>query len=1372
MKNRLQLSLISLFLFGILSISYGQIVQVGSGSYTTQFPGTDAAGRNGFPSGTPFVTGIAASKPIPTNDWWSDKVKNSHSSNLFNYPYTLKTTNKGLVASYIPWGPIDDIEPIKIGVSGLNSSSAKVSDFSDWTVTMDWENNGHFLRATAGIGMPLVYFEKGDSDILEVTINEGTVTIIDQEIILVENARYGADFAIYPPRGSSWTKNSNTYTSTLFNQNHLSLAFLPDNGQDLRELAIDYQKYAYVFPTNTYVDYNYDQSTSIVTTNYIVETEVKEGSDTDMLIGLLPHQWSNLAPGSPSPQEATYPTVRGELKTLAGNSFVVENTFHGILPTLPYIDFYSDGFDQSALLNKVKQLENDGLATWTDSYNEGQMMNRLIQTARIAELMGDSIALSKIINTVKERLENWLTYNTGEVAFLFYYNTTWSAMLGYPAGHGQDNNINDHHFHWGYFIHAASFLEQYNPGWAEDWGPMINLLVRDAASPDRNDHLFPFLRNFSPYAGHCWANGFASFPQGNDQESTSESMQFNSSLIHWGAVTGNDSIRDLGIYLYTTEQSAIEEYWFDMFERNFSDNQAYSLVSRVWGNSYDNGTFWTSDIAASYGIQLYPIHGGSLYLGQNHNYGSKLWNEIEQNTGILDNQANPNLWHDLMWKYLSFIDPEKAIELYQSYPDRELKFGTSDAQTYHWLHAMNVLGKVDINITADHPLSAVFSKDGETIYVGQNYGKSPIDISFSDGYVLNVPAGKLVTSLDLDLSGTLSTSFERAHPNGSVDLTVEVNSLNVDKVEFYRGQEFLGTVSSLPYTFTAGNLPLGKHNFSARIYNGSNFVITNSVQVLVGSQKPYPDTHWLIPGSFEAGDYDSYEGGNGNLISYFDTSPDNKGNYRPDEYVDAGTVNNEGNTVGWISHGEWLEYSVDVKEAGYYNIEFRYSCGFNNGGGPMTISSDEVEIVNNIFVNYTGDWDQWSSKTVANVPLKSGKQILRLYFEQREFNIGTFTFAFDRPLDYSQPIAHAGEDQFLQLTQTETVLDASQSSNGGSGNLKYKWTQIYGPSVLTFSNNEGQMTDVSVLKEGVYLIQLEVDNGSYTDNDEMFIITSSDDNIAPSVAITSPTDGSEFYAGDEVNISVQASDLNDSIRLVEIYIDGESYEDLVEAPYETSWSPSEGSYNLTAIAYDYNGASTVSNEILVDVVMPPPCNGTSWNADFSYEFSEDKNNPTLTFIPSQNGVGSPTCILYYGTNPSSLPGYGVTANVPYQINASEGDKIYFYYTYSYPGETERNNAANKDSYVVGTCRNTTSVEEVSQSSIKYYPNPVTSNIHFDFEFGMYNIQLYNQSGLLLDEYKVTDNKYDFDLSEFINGVYIFSIENNQRIKEIIKVIKM
>src|SRR5687768_835690 len=61
-------------------------VPVGSGSYTTTFPGTDAAGRNTFPSGSPGISGTAATKPVPTNDWWSNFVKNSHGGQAFNYP--------------------------------------------------------------------------------------------------------------------------------------------------------------------------------------------------------------------------------------------------------------------------------------------------------------------------------------------------------------------------------------------------------------------------------------------------------------------------------------------------------------------------------------------------------------------------------------------------------------------------------------------------------------------------------------------------------------------------------------------------------------------------------------------------------------------------------------------------------------------------------------------------------------------------------------------------------------------------------------------------------------------------------------------------------------------------------------------------------------------------------------------------------------------------------------------------------------------------------------------------------------------------------------------------------------------------------------
>jgi endo-1,3(4)-beta-glucanase len=1364
------LSITCLFLSLLIatSNSFGQVVNIGSGSYTKSFPGTDVAGRNTYPSGTPFTTGIAATKPTPTNDWWSHKVKNSHSDNLFNYPFTMKTVNSGLVISYIPWGVIDNIEPVIVGVTGLNAASAKVADFTDWTVAMDWTSGANNFQATAGIGMPFVYFTKSSSDVAQVTVNQGTVTIANEMLIIVD-ARNSADFAVYAPTGSVWTKSGNTYTSTLNGKNYWSLGFIPLNATNVTTTANAYKKYAYVFPTDTKADWSYNEATSVVTTDFTIETEVKEGTDSTMLIGLLPHQWANLAPSAPTLSAYTYNTVRGTLKMLDGNSFTVENTFYGILPTLPYLDYYSNGFSPAKLNDKIKLLENDGLNSWTDSYNEGQEMNRLIQTARIAELSGDTIALQKLLITVKTRLEDWLKYSSGEVAFLFYYNQTWSAMIGYPAGHGQDGNINDHHFHWGYFIHAASFVEQFEPGWASQWGDMINLLVRDAASTDRQDNLFPFLRNFSPYAGHCWANGFASFPQGNDQESTSESMQFNSSLIHWGEVTGNDSIRNLGIYLYTTEQSAVEEYWFDKYQRNFSSSQQYSLVSRVWGNSYDNGTFWTTDIAASYGIELYPIHGGSMYLGHDTNYVHQLWNEIELNTGILNNVPNVNLWHDIMWEYLAFVNPQKAINLYDSYPNRSLKFGVSDAQTYHWLHGMNVLGNVDVSVTANHPLAVAFNKNGAKTYVGQNYGTDSISVTFSDGYVLQVPPRTLATSKDIALAGVLSSSFLEAYPGGSVDLTATVSGGTATKVEFYDDGNLVGQTTTSPFVVTASNLSVGKHNLYARVYNGSSFNITNIVTVIVGEQRPYLGALIVIPGVFEAGHYDVFDGGVGNGIAYQDASMVNEGNFRTGEYVDAETNTSEGATVGWIVGGEWLEYTVDVQQAGNYNLTFRYACGNSAGGGPMDIESDGQIIKTGIAVSSTGGWNSWANKTVNSIPLKSGEQVLRLYFQNGELNIGRFTFTYASPLTYSQPMADAGANQIVVLPQNTAALDGSASTDPNGGTLTYTWTQVYGPTTLSFSNHQTAQPTISSLAQGVYLLKLKVSNGSYSDEDQVYIISSLTANVAPTVSLLSPLSNSEYIEDQIIDISALASDLNDSIQMVKFYSNGSLITTVNQAPYTTTWTSSPGIYTLTAVAFDYNNASTTSNAVTVEFTAAPPCDGTSWNGDFDYKFSDADNNPTLTFISNQPGVGTPTCILYYGTNPSSMPGYNVTRNVPFQLNAAEGTLIYFYYTYSYPGVVEKNNADHKDTYVIGSCKSV-SVHHFETMDLKYFPNPVTDILNIELPMGENAIAVHDIAGRLIYTTTVSDNLFKYDMSAFACGMYFITVVNEDK-KAVLKVVK-
>lgn len=128
MKKLLRLLLFFVLIYGNSAIAQ---IAVGYGSYTTTYPGADSAGRNGFPSGSPQLSKNAVGRPVPTNDWWSKLVKEDHADNLFNYPMTMKTTDSGLIVTYIPTGVIGDNSAIEVGLSGLNASKATASDYSD-----------------------------------------------------------------------------------------------------------------------------------------------------------------------------------------------------------------------------------------------------------------------------------------------------------------------------------------------------------------------------------------------------------------------------------------------------------------------------------------------------------------------------------------------------------------------------------------------------------------------------------------------------------------------------------------------------------------------------------------------------------------------------------------------------------------------------------------------------------------------------------------------------------------------------------------------------------------------------------------------------------------------------------------------------------------------------------------------------------------------------------------------------------------------------------------------------------------------------------------------------------------------------------------
>ena len=1339
---------------GIIASVQAQITSVGSGSYTNRFPGTDAAGRNGFPSGKPFTVEKAALKPPPSNDWWSAKIKNAHCDNLFNYPFTMKTVSTGLVVTYIPWGVIDDIQPIIMGVSDMSAASADIADHTDWTIQMRWKKQNSIFRTTTGVGMPFLYFEKDSQSTAQITVNSGTVTIKNNRVV-IENARNGADFVVYGPSGSTWTQNGSRITSNLNGKNYWSMALLPHNSSNLETAADNYQKHAFVFPGNTHSSYHYNEVQSRVETHFKVDVDVKEGTDSLMLMGLLPHQWANLYKGASSLTSTTYRTVRGDLKMLSGNSFATQHPFRGILPTLPYVDPYSKGFNPLDLKDKIESIMNDGLAEWTDSYNEGQVMNRLIQTARIAHEMQLDEAVTTIVKTVKSRLEDWLSAESGERAFIFYYDSTWKSLLGYPAGHGQDNNLNDHHFHWGYFIHAASFLEEFEPGWASKWGGMINLLVRDAASTDRNDRLFPHLRNFNPYQGHCWANGFASFPQGNDQESTSESMQFNSSLIHWGSVIGDTAIRNLGIYLYATEQAAVEEYWFDKNKRNFAANQAYALVSRVWGNSYDNGTFWTADIAASYGIELYPIHGGSLYLAHDTTYMRRLWNEMAKNTGILNNQANDNLWHDVYWSYLAFIDAPRAIKMYNSFPNRNLKFGISDAQTYHWLHALNALGRLDTSVKSNHPLAVVFNHNGDKTYVAKNYSKDTLYVTYSDGFKLKVAPNDLATNKDIAVKGKLVSDFPQAYYNGSVNLELTVQEGTPDRVVFYSGSDSIGQVTTAPFTLKTPPLKLGWNDLSARMYEGAAFGISNFVRVRVGETKAFGSLPAEIPGTLEPGRFDEFEGGVGQGLTYLDLSRSNLGDFRTDEYVDAANGGAEGAIVTWIDPNEWLDFTVNIAESATYDIQIRYASN-QSVSGPMQLELNGDTVAKNISFSSSGGWDKWANKNVSAVPLKAGLHTLRLRFNGGGFNLGKLIFTKKAALNIQYPKAEAGTN--IWVNPTDNAFDLNGSSSTGAGALTYTWTQVYGPSRLNIANPNNAQTTVSNVEKGVYQCRLHVSDGTYSDADVVYIVVSEEANTPPNVAIVSPTNGASIWENQAVTIKIAASDLIGTVAKVTLWVNGVPTDSSVQSPYQFTKTWSAGTYQLIAQATDDSGAVAFSSMVLVKIEALPSCRFPSANGDFDVVFSSDKSNPTAMFVPKKSGTGAPTCILYYSTNMNSMPGYIVKPNVPFRITAAAGSTIYYYYTYSFTGG-EKNTADKKGSFAVGLCKPeaVNSQEGMDLESILIYPNPTSDRLHIRLS-GPAMVQLFSISGEAVSQRISIEGEKGIDVSALTSGYYVVRVE--------------
>ncbi len=407
------------------------------------------------------------------------------------------------------------------------------------------------------------------------------------------------------------------------------------------------------------------------------------------------------------------------------------------------------GIADRSLMTKLLQTEAaKAKPDFADTYWEGKYLGTLASLSGIAEVANADEQQAAFVAEIKRRLESWLTATAKEGDPVFYYDANWGTLVGSPPSYGSDRNLNDHHFHYGYFIRAAAEVARLDPDWAKQWGPMVNLLIRDIASPDRSDSLFPFLRCFDKYAGHSWASGDANFADGNNQESSSESLNAWYGLILWGEATGDRQLRDLGLSLFNIERTAVEEYWFDVSETNFPNDHPNVALGMVWGGKGAFATWFSAEIDCIHGINWLPFTPASVYMGRHPGYVKKNFERIvEKRTGGDDFNVG---WGDLVVMFGALNDPALARRHLAANPDCKIEAGNSRAFMEHWTGVLGKYGQIDADTTSSHPFTNVFLKEGRKTYAAYNFGRSALNIEFSDGHVLQAaPQSMTVGSQDL-----------------------------------------------------------------------------------------------------------------------------------------------------------------------------------------------------------------------------------------------------------------------------------------------------------------------------------------------------------------------------------------------------------------------------------------------------------------------------------------------------------------------------------------------------------------------------------------------------------------------------------------------
>ncbi|CAK9438613.1 uncharacterized protein LODBEIA_P28370 [Lodderomyces beijingensis] len=399
------------------------------------------------------------------------------------------------------------------------------------------------------------------------------------------------------------------------------------------------------------------------------------------LIFALPHHLETITGAGATGIKVSSQT-KGEMTGFLTKTLSFTESIDKNIHFLPYIEGspeLSYTVEQLALLatSANDELSVDIASTvknMNSNYFSGKVIDKYAQILLVVdEIIRDEAVTNSTLAQMKDAFETFLN---NQQYYPLMYDTKFGGVTSTAAQNGDDGAdygsayYNDHHFHYGYFVHAAAVVgkidKKLGGTWAQDNKDWVESLIRDVANPSRSDVYFPVSRMFSWYDGHSWAAGVYPSNDGKNQESSSEDIHFAYGMKLWGNVVEDYAMEARGGLMLSIMKRAFNLYFY--YKSDNPVQPAEILPNKVSGIFFENKVDYTTYFGSPdqhpeyvHGIHMLPITAASSSV-RIPSYVQEEWDE--QISTFIDNVNSG--WTGILRLNQALINPQEAYEFFSS----------------------------------------------------------------------------------------------------------------------------------------------------------------------------------------------------------------------------------------------------------------------------------------------------------------------------------------------------------------------------------------------------------------------------------------------------------------------------------------------------------------------------------------------------------------------------------------------------------------------------------------------------------------------------------------------------------------------------------